>query len=297
MIAKGANGVARTRYVARLPFTANMPFSRIRLCSLATATFVALLVSLIVSGCATGDFLRAAHRSMLRAEMVEPPESFFTPVLARAKGEEQPPPPSWRARQHYLGVIFNLEGLSAEGEKALKRDGMLGDAFVLKTLAQWRLGRLDDARASALRARASGQEALDAEHRALFRAFEGVMRLHAAFDALAEGKPLEEIHWMVASDQGAWRLLAGARTEISRTSPLQRELILARLAAFKILRDARQKHLEAAGRDTEAWKRLRAEAEVELAELASLPTDVPAGHAAVVEQWQALCGLGAPVAG
>ncbi len=271
-----------------------MPPPRARLGSIAATVVAAVGALVILTGCATGDFLQAAHQSMARAMRVETPDVFFGPVLARATGEPQPPLPSWQARQHYLAVIFNLEGLSAEAESTLKRQGRLGDAFVLKTLAQWRLGRTDDARASALRARASGQDALDAQDRALFRAFEGVMRLQAACDALEQGKPLEDMEQMITSESGAWRILAGARTEIGRTDPLQRELILARLAAYKVLRDAREKDPEAASKNDDAWKRLRAGAEVELAELAALPTDIPDRLAAVVQRWQKLCGLDSP---
>ena len=263
---------------------------RVRACTV----LVAASALAAVAGCAGGDFLRAAHVSLERALRVESPGAFFAPVLARATGEELPPPPSWQARQHYLAVIFNLEGISAQAENSLKYEGKLGDAFVLKTLAQWRLGRIDDARNSALRARASGQDALDAHDRALFRAFDGVIRLNAAFDALKEGKPVASIEELISGDSGAWRLLAGARTEIGRRDPLQRDLILARLAAFKVLLEARARDPEAAAASTDAWKRLRAEAQVELAELAAMPTDLPSTLAATVQRWQKLCGLSSP---
>ncbi|MGH8019864.1 MAG: hypothetical protein ACREIA_16615 [Opitutaceae bacterium] len=269
-----------------------LPCARFR--SVVAGALVAATALVLLAGCATGDFLRSAHKSMARAMRVETPDAFFGPVLARATGEPRPPAPSWQARQHYLAVISHLEGLSPEAENTLKRQGTLGDAFALKTLAQWRLGRTDDARASALRARASGQEALDAQNRALLRAFEGVMRLHAAYDALEQGKPLEDIEQMITSESGVWRVLAGARTEVGRAHPLQRELILTRLAAYKVLRDAREKYPEAAGANEGDWKRLRAGAEVELAELAALPADIPSRLAAVVQQWQKLCGLDPP---
>jgi hypothetical protein len=251
-----------------------------------------MLLALVLGGCATGDFVRAAHVSLDRAARVEPTSAFFAPILARAKGEPAPPPPSWQARQHYLAVVFNLERLPPEAENTLRRNGTLGDAFVLKTLAQWRIGRIDDARASALRARASGQEAIDAQHRALFRAFEGVLKLHAAYDAVAEGKPLQDVETIVSGENGVWRTLASARTELTRGDPLQRELILARLAAFKVLRDARRSRPESETTSSEEWRRLQAEARIELADLAALPTDRPTSHAAVVRQWEALCGLG-----
>jgi hypothetical protein len=259
---------------------------------------LAVVVLLGVTGCATPDQLRASQRAMVRALEVEDPSLFFSRVLARALGDPLPGPVPWQARQHYLAVIFHLEGLTPRGENQLKAAGTLGDAFVLRTLAQWRLGRMEDARASALRARASGQEALDARNRALFRAFEGVARLEAALDALESKQPYADIEALIAGESGAWRILAGARTELPRLDPLQRELIQSRLAAYKTLRDA----LAATGTDDktaadEKWARMRAEAQVELADLSSLSSRNPAAHAALVERWRLACGLdsvGAP---
>lgn len=246
------------------------------------------------AGCATGDSLRAAHLSMDRAAAVEPPAAYFAPILARAGGEAKPPPVAWRARQHYLAVISSLEGLTVRGEEALNRQGRLGDAFVLKALAQWRLGRVEDARASGLRARVSGQEALDAGDRALFRAFEGVARLEAALDALEADKPLAEIESLLAGDTGAWRVLAGARTELPGNAPLQRELIQARLAVFKVLREARSKAADVVSTEDDEWSRLRAEAQIELTELAALPAQNAKTLGALVRHWQTLCGLVPP---
>lgn len=266
----------------------------------ATAAAIVVL-ALGVAGCATDDFLAAAQKSMSRAARLETPEVYFAGVLARVAGDPPPAPVSWQARQHYLAVIFNLEGIQARSENTLKREGKLGDAFVLKALAQWRLGRMADARASALRAEASGQEALDADNRALFRAFQGVARLDAAHEAYVDGRPFSEIETLILGETGAWRMLGRARTEVTGQNALQQLLILSRLATHKVLRDARTRATTGAAApkgatSDEDWKRMQAEAQVELSDLAALfPTPTPA-QIALVRRWADLCGLSRPSA-
>jgi len=178
--------------------------SRFSRCLAILAAIAAGWSLLLVSGCTSLDYLQAASRSLERAWELEPPSAFFAPTIARALGDPAPPPMPPRAKQHYLSVIYYLEGLSVSGEQELERQGLLGEAFVLKTLALWRLGRLAEARTAALRAKASGQEALNARDRALFTAFDGIVQLEGALDAIEAGQGYTEILPAIAGEGGAW---------------------------------------------------------------------------------------------
>lgn len=264
----------------------------------AAAAFAGALAFL--AGCASGDYLRAAQSAFERSLRVESPGAFLAPVLARVRGEPVPAP-SPQARQHYLEALAQLEVLTPRGREELRQQGLLGDALALKAIAQWRLGRLEAAHTSAVEARESRQEPVAARDRALLAAFEGVLPLEAAIDAAAAGKPFDEIRELVRGDNGAWRLLGVARGEVPAGDPLRAGVLEARLAAFKILKDARDRAGQTSTPNQptaadEAWARARAEAQVELAEFASAPAGEPAAHAARVRQWQILCGLDAPLA-
>lgn len=249
-----------------------------------------------MAGCATSDSVRAAQHSFDRALRIEPATAFFGPALARVAGDTAVTPLSAQTRQHYLAIIASLEGLTARGQEDLRREGLMGEAFVLKALANWRLGRLERARAAATQARASGQDALDERERSLFAAMEGVLQIEAASRALQAGASYEVVADLILGPNGAWRLLGAARAEVPRGSPLHATLIETRLAAYKVLKDARERTpLPDASPPGEAWARLRAEAQVELREFAAHPVGDAADHAAEVRRWQLRCGLEAIV--
>jgi hypothetical protein len=253
----------------------------------------------VLAGCTTTDFVRSAQHSFDRALRMEPATAFLGPVLARARGDATIPEPSAQVRPHYLTMISSLESITPRGAERLRREGMLGEAYVLKSLAQWRLGRLEAARVSSRMARDSRQEALDERERALFQALDGVLKLEAALAAEKAGASWATVFDLIGGQNGAWRALGDARTEIGSGTALGAELLQARLAAFKVLKDAREHQAASApatsAETEEAWLRLRAEAQVELGELAALPAIDAAAHDRLVRQWQVLCGLDAPV--
>jgi hypothetical protein len=260
--------------------------------------FACLLFGLVLlgAGCASSDSVRTAQRALNRALAIEPTAAFFAPVIHRAKGQPPPPDMSARARQHYLTVVADIEQRGPAELQSLRRQGLLGDALVLKALAQWRLGRIPDAQASIRDARATGQAAVEARDRALAAAFEGVVRLHNALNAAGEGRPFREVFELIAGPNGAWRQLGAARVEARRVGAVMPELLETRMAAFKVVNDARRQATRA-DQDSvpyETWSRLRADAQVEVNELAGLGSIEGFDAQAKAREWQALCGLDEP---
>jgi hypothetical protein len=269
-------------------------------CRLSRVWLFALLlagVSACLGGCASADAVRAAQGSMTRAMRVENPGAFFGPVLARALGEPATDNLTPQARQHYFAIIADLEGLSPRDREDLRRAGLLGDALTLRALAQWRLGRLAAATDTAQDARATGQEPPSARDRVLLTSLEGVVQLEAAITAAQGGASYEKITELIRGENGAWRLLGLARAEVAHSDESLPELIEARLAAVKVLKDAHDKYFAGVilppGGD-EAWDRVRAEAQAELADFAAASARDPVAHAARVREWQVACGLDAP---
>lgn len=259
---------------------------------------VVLGLAILLAACSTTDMVRNAQHTFDRALRKEPPSAFFGPVLARARGEAVIPEAPPQIRQHYFSIIAYLEGLTPEREEELRRTGMLGEAFVLKALAQWRLGRLDRAREATLRATASRQEALDVRERTLFHAMQGVLQIDAAWSAAKAGRDYEAIFELIGGPNGAWRALGTARRGAPRGAMLYAELLETRLAAFQILHQARSRRPADAAEpeaSREAWARLRAEAQIELNEFAALETGDTARHTARVRQLQLACDLDLPV--
>jgi hypothetical protein len=251
------------------------------------------LALLGAAGCSSPSGVRTAERALNRALAIEPTSAFFQPVINRAKDLPPPPEMSARARQHYLDVVADIERRGAEAKESLRREGVLGDALILKALAQWRLGRLPEAQNSIREARSTGQEALDARDRALAAAFEGVVRLHNALNVVAEGQSFREIFELIAGPGGAWRQLRSARVEARRVGATMPELLETRLAAFKVANDARSRasQLDQTTVPYDSWSRLRADAQVELNELAALRGIEGFDAQAKAREWQLLCGL------
>jgi hypothetical protein len=248
----------------------------------------------LLASCVSTDLLRNAEREFARAMRKDQAVAFFEPFLARVRGDGPAPPIPPEARQHYLAVIANLELVGPTGRQELKRDGQLGNAWSLRLLAQWRIGRMDDARSSWRELEATNQDSPDQHVRALVAAFGGVIRIDDALAALQAGKDFEQILELIAGPNGAWRALGAARMESARAGTTPPEVLELRLAAFKVLKDAYERVPAATPlSDTLelAWKRARAEAEIELAEFASLTPRDAALHAARVRRWQELCGL------
>jgi hypothetical protein len=255
---------------------------------------IALLGGALGSGCVSTDLVRGAERELDRALRIERPTVFYEPILAKARSATGVAPVSPDARQHYLGVIANMEFLSPEGKGRLKREGMLGNALAMKLIAQWRLGRLDSARESLRELRSVGQVSPEQRVRALVAAFSGIARIEDAITANQSGQPFETVLEIIVGENGAWHALGTARMEAARAGNTPPELLETRLAAFKVLKNAHDRVPPASPlSDTleTGWKRARAEAQIELAEFASLPSSTPIAHAAKVLQWQTLCAL------
>lgn len=251
---------------------------------------------LILGGCVGTDFVEMAQDSLRRAFRFETPAAFFDPVLERARGDRQVSHMHVRSRQHYLQIIASIERLTPAMREELRGDGLLGEAYALRALAQWRLGRFDDARASIAVARGSNQEPLRARDRALFEGMSGVLQLEEALEAEANRRPFAEVYQAAAGDAGAWRMLATARTKIPSNDKLQNELMQARLACYSVVVAASQRDpAGAATLDPEVLPRLRAEAQVELNDLARTPEASLVSFAAIIRRWQVVCALDAPV--
>lgn len=263
-----------------------------------TVVGVAMVVGLVVAtaGCVGTDFVEMAQDSLRRAFRFETPSAFFQPALERARGDREVSHMHVRARQHYLQIIASIERLTPPMRAELRRDGMLGEAYALKALAQWRMGRLDEARASIAIVRDSNQEPLRARDRALFEGMAGVLRLEEALVAEAAGRPFADVFEAAAGDDGGWRVLATARTKIPADDRLQADLMQARLGCYATV--VRAQHRDPRGAsmlDPEVLPRLRAEAQVELNQLARTPDAALVSFAAVLRRWQVVCELDAPV--
>lgn len=254
------------------------------------------LVMLLVAGCVGTDYVEMAQESLRRAFRFEPPSAFFRPAIERARGDREISHMHVRARQHYLQIIASIERLTPEMREELRRDGMLGEAYALKALAQWRLDRLDDARASIAIVRESNQEPLRARDRALFEGMAGVLKLEEALAAHAAGRPFTQVYEAAAGERGAWRVLATARTKVPAEDKIQPELMQSRLGCYATIVAARRRDPQgAASLDPEVLPRLKAEAQVELNQLARTPDAALVSFAAVLRRWQVVCELDPPV--
>lgn len=253
------------------------------------------LVAGLLVGCVGTDFVEMAQDSLRRAFRFETPSAFFQPVLQRARGDRETSHMHVRARQHYLQIIASIERLTPPMREELRQNGMLGEAFALKALAQWRMDRFDDARASIEIVRASNQEPLLARDRALFEGMAGVLKLEAALAANEAGRPFAQVFEAAAGDRGGWRALATARTKIPADDRLQSDLMQARLGCYAtIVAAARRDPTGAGALDPETLPRLRAEAQVELNQLARTPEASLVSFAAIIRRWQIVCELDAP---
>ncbi|MBE2214825.1 MAG: hypothetical protein IAE82_13210 [Opitutaceae bacterium] len=257
---------------------------------------VAGVLATCLGGCVGTDFVEMAQDSLRRAFRFETPSSFFQPALERARGDREVSHMHVRARQHYLQIIASIERLTPEMREELRRDGLLGEAYSLKALAQWRLDRFDDARASIAVVRESNQEPLRARDRALFEGMAGTLKLEEALAANAASRPFAEVYAAAAGERGGWRLLATARTKVPAEDKLQVDLMQARLGCYACVVSAQKRDPRgAAALDPEVLPRLRAEAQVELSQLARTPEAAIVPFAATIRRWQVVCELDAPV--
>lgn len=253
-------------------------------------------MALVVGGCVGTDFVEMAEDSLRRAFRYETPSAFFQPALERARGDREVSHMHVRARQHYLQIVASIERLTPEMREELRRDGLLGEAYTLKALAQWRLDRLADAGASIAIVRDSNQEPLRARDRALLEGMAGTLKLEEALAANLAGRPFAEVYQAAAGERGGWRVLATARTKVLPEDKLQADLMQARLGCYATIIAAQRRDPRGAGAlDPEVLPRLRAEAQVELGQLARTPDAAIPSFAAIIRRWQVVCELDAPV--
>jgi hypothetical protein len=254
------------------------------------------LLLLSVPGCTSGGSGATVQRAHDRALEIESPERFFSSILAKATGKPDTDKISPVAREQYLTIIAESENRSKSERTSLRNEGLLGNDLVIRALAEWRLGRLDDALVSIKEARATGQEAVSARDRALAAALDGVVQLDKAINLMENDGSFREVFEVIAGPGGAWDMLGQARVEASRTDGIFVELLKTRLAAYKVLKTARSR--DAAGSDSgvpyEKWSRMQAHAQVELNEFAKLSSEDRAAHAEEVRAWQLMCDLSPP---
>lgn len=256
----------------------------------------ATLVLFFVPGCTTGGAGGTVQRAHNRALEIESPDRFFSSTLAQATGEPDAHEISPAAREQYLTIIAESNNRSKSEQTRLRNQGLLGNDLVIRALAEWRLGRLDDALVTMKAARATGQDAISARDRALAAALDGVVQLQKATELSETGGSYREVFELIAGTGGAWDMLGQARVEASRTDGIFEELLKTRLAAYKVLKTARSQIPSGSdgGVPYEKWSRMQAHAQVELNEFAKLPTQDRAARAEEVRKWQLLCDLSPP---
>ena len=87
---------------------------------------------------------------------------------------------SARIRAAYTSVITSIDNISGDDKKKLERDNLWGNVLTMKTIAQWRLGRYDDAEETADDAARSPGQLLPRD-RAILDTLPNLIRIDQAF--------------------------------------------------------------------------------------------------------------------
>lgn len=158
------------------------------------------------------------------------------------------------ARGSYASALQSLDQISDKQRKTLEKEELWGAALTLKALAEWRLGKYDEALSTADDAQALKEQlfprdaallnalpalvAIDLAHARIAAAESGTLEKGLAFDGGkdAAGNNVPGVkERLVGSDGkgGAVAILASARAMVDKDHSLQSYLILAQLAGFR----------------------------------------------------------------
>ena len=265
--------------------------------SLALA-FVFTFMLVLTAGCAAVNHLRDAQDAFSNGAALENAAR----LDSAAKFPSAETSSSLAARSSYASALHSLDQLSDEQRKTLEKENLWGATLTLKALAQWRLGKYDEAlstaedaqklneqlfpRDAALLKALPGLVAIDLAYARIVAADRGALDKKLVFGGLdADGNRVSGVkERLVGSDGkgGAVAILASARAMVDERHSLQSYLIQAQLAGFRNYKVALERLTEATHVPPNDPARVIAKNNLE--ELRKVP-DSPVAY------WQHLCGL------
>jgi hypothetical protein len=217
-------------------------------------------LTIAATGCASVNRLREAQESFNEAA-AEENKLRFDAALQEGPSQGQLLQ-NTTIQNGYASALLSLERLEARDVTRLKQDKLWGNVLALKALAQWKLGLLDKARATAREVQQAGADQVHPRDRALLLALPGLIKTDEAFAALQHVPAMPDAGQRAATLDNVQLLIADASTAIDqgRTAadpahPVHLYLIQARLAALRNLQSARERLGEGAGRTLSAEER------------------------------------------
>lgn len=224
------------------------------------AALALLVLGALAAGCASVNHLRDAQEAFNEAVALETRLRF---EAALPEGSAQAPLAQHTTVQTgYASALLSLDRLESRDVARLKRDGLWGNVVALRALAQWKLGLVDEAQATAREAEDAGAGPAHPRDRALLLALPGLIKTDEAFAALQRlpaepgaaqrAATLRNVQVLVA-DAGA--AIDRARGAVDPAHPVHVYLVQARLAALRNLQSAHERLGEGEARTLPAARR------------------------------------------
>jgi hypothetical protein len=207
---------------------------------------LAVVVATLAAGCASVNHLREAQASFNEASATENALRFEASLLEGAT--QAPLAQNTTVQNGYASALLSLDRLEARDVERLKRDRLWGNVLALRALAQWKLGLLDEARATAREVQQTAGDQVHPRDRALLLALPGLIKTDEAFAAL-QRLPAAPTPVQRAATLQNVQLLAGdaadaidrGRAAVDPAHPVHVYLIQAKLAALRNLQSAHER--------------------------------------------------------
>ena len=265
-------------------------------------TLRALFLAVLLVGlgaCQAVNHLRDAQDAFSRAAELENEVRFDATGAADPAGALAK---LTAVRTGYAACLSSLERIDDDQRAQLVGDQLWGAALTLQALAEWRLGKHDDALKTARAAHALTQpgengeepaEQLFPRDAALLAALPGLIGIDLVYADIQEAKAAgqrERLDELTGEVAAALATLEDARGEVDERHPVQAFLLQSKLAGYRNLIVA---HQELTRRDPPDAHELRAQAKSDLAALADV---LPPGEAsrALVAYWAFRCNIDEP---
>ncbi|HCY84617.1 MAG TPA: hypothetical protein DHV36_05725 [Desulfobacteraceae bacterium] len=198
-----------------------------------------VLVSiLLISGCQSylADYSSAQKHfdtaSQLQASKV------FEPVLTRNLGDESIA--YNQIHSHYAVALKLISEVIDTHEKELKQDQLLGNAFTIKAISQWKLGQTKDALSTKKQA-LENQQLLYPRDKALMTALPGLIKAEQANSKRLNKEPYLGtlgIREMILGGNGAMNDFNMALKALDQKHPVRIYIIMTQIASIRILHSA-----------------------------------------------------------
>ncbi len=141
---------------------------------------------------------------------------------------------SQKIQTNYALALKMISQIIKDNKEDLTTDDLLGNAYTIKALSEWKLGKTDDALKTQKLAMTNSDQIYPRD-KALMTALPGLIKADQANAMLLSNGKYEDIKGLIVGNYGAFKDFDNAMSLLDPNHPVSLYLIMSKLAAIRIV--------------------------------------------------------------